>query len=97
MKMEFDSEQIHRYLTLLKSLEGEALAYRLLYEFVRDSERFPLHELTARLTEAKASVRQEMNAKYDEAIRMLAGIGDQASADRALEFLTKWTPKGSPQ
>ena|ERR1700730_7096070 len=96
MKMEFDSEQIHRYLRLIKSLEWEVLAYRSVYEFVRDSERFSLYELGSRLTEAKAAIQPEMDAKYDEALQMLAGITDQASANRALEFLAKWTPKGRP-
>jgi hypothetical protein len=96
MKMEFDSEQIHRYLKLIKSLEGEVLAYRSVYEFVRDSERFSVHELVSRLTEAKAAVQQEMDSKYDEALQMLADITDQASANRALEFLANWPSKGRP-
>ena len=88
--------QIHRYLKLIKSLEGEVLAYRMVYEFVRDSERFSVRELVSRLTEAKAAIQQQMDAKYDEALQMLAGITDQASANRALEFLAKWTSKGRP-
>ena len=63
MKMEFDSEQIHRYLRLIKSLEWEVLAYRSVYEFVRDSERFSLYELGSRLTEAKAAIQPEVLAE----------------------------------
>ncbi|MDQ1386676.1 MAG: hypothetical protein QOF56_130 [Acidobacteriaceae bacterium] len=96
MKMEFDSEQIHRYLKSLKALEAELLAYRLVYEFVRDSGRFSLHELVARLTEAKVVVQPEMDEKYDEALQKFGGITDQQSVLKALKFLAQWTPKGPP-
>jgi hypothetical protein len=96
MKIEFDSEHIHRYLKSLKALEAELLAYRLVYEFVFDSGRFSQHELVTRLTEAKAVVQPEMDEKYDESLQRLVGISDQQSLLKALKFLAEWKAKGPP-
>ncbi len=96
MKMEVDSKQLGQILKLLKSFEHELLAYRLLYEFVRDSEKFPLAELVGHLKQAKEVLQQEMNEKYDATIQTLSSTTDQASAFSALEFLSKWIPKGKP-
>lgn len=94
MKMEFDSEQIHRFIKSLKNLESELLACRVVYEFVLSSGRFSSQELEILLTGAKREVQLEMNKKYDEALQKLSGIHDQESALKALKFLAQWTPKG---
>jgi hypothetical protein len=96
MKMEFDSKQIHNYLSLIKGFESELLAYRVVYEFVSRSGLFPVGELANRLIQARASVQQEMDEKYNETLRTLANINDQSSALAALKLLAEWKPKGPP-
>jgi hypothetical protein len=96
MKMDFDSEQMHRYVSVIKSLEIELSAFRVVYEYVVDSRRFSGHELMTQLLQARTIAQQEMDAKYGEVLETLANITDQASADRALRLLVAWTPKGRP-
>jgi hypothetical protein len=95
MKMEFDSEQIARYLKLLKSYDLEISALRAVYEVILQSGRFP--DLTLALQAARTAVQSEMDAKYDPAMETLLNAPDQKSLDQALAgFLAKWTPKGRP-
>jgi hypothetical protein len=69
MKMEFDSKQIHRYLSLIKNLEAQMMTYRVVYEYAVNSGRFP--ELPQRLEQAREVSQVEANRKYDEALQTL--------------------------
>ena len=94
MKMEFDVEQAIRLVKLLKAQEGELLAYRAVYEAVEQTGRFP--DLESVLSSAKSAVQSEVDAKYDPLMKVLEKATDQASVDRARQFLATWIPKGKP-
>jgi hypothetical protein len=97
MKMEFDSMEVHKSLSLMKQIEALMLSYRLVFEFVAESGHFDKLVLYSKLKEAEATVQSQMNEKYDAALRTLEGVTDQASALKALQFLAEWKPKGRPQ
>ena len=61
-----DSLLYRKIFSLLRRSESELLAYRLVYEAVNASGRFP--ELASSLEAAKQAVRWAMEAKYEAAI-----------------------------
>jgi hypothetical protein len=94
MKIELEACGVEEVIKLLKSLECLLLAHRAVYDRAWDSGLLP--SLPQWLLQAEASAQVEMDAKYDELLRRLAGIHDQESANQALKFLAQWMPKGKP-
>ena len=76
-------------LKVMKSLEGELIAYRAVYEAVEASGRFP--DLVWSLQAAKNVAQSEMNQKYDQAIEKLSTLRNE---QELLEVLAKLDPKG---
>jgi hypothetical protein len=86
-----DSLLYKKVFSLLRRSESELLAYRLVYEAVAASGRFP--ELANSLESAKHAVRCAMDVKYEAAIEKLS----TAQTDQELlQLLETFDPTASP-
>lgn len=86
-----DSLFYKKVFSLLRRSESEVLAYRLVYEAVNASGRFP--ELASSLEAAKHAVRCAMEAKYEAAIEKLSAA---QSEQEILQLLETLDPQGAP-
>lgn len=77
----------------LKNLETELIAYRMLFQSLRQTKM--ILDLDEALQAAKHTAEKGMDEKYDKALETFWHIVDQGNLDQAVaEFLKSWNSKG---
>lgn len=95
--MEIDPEKLKRqtkyFLGIIKSLETEVVAYRVLFHVLRQNEAVPYLDEGLQLAKNKAA--EGMDQKYNQLSERLLRTVDQVDLDQELaKFLKEWNPEG---